>query len=47
MESQLCCTPNRGKVNKDGTIRLQEKVDLPTGGEVLVVVLNEPEAEAR
>ena len=35
----------RGKVNEDGTIRLQEEVDLPTGGEVLVVVLNEPEVE--
>ena len=30
----------RGKVNEDGTIRLQEEVDLPTGGEVLVTFLD-------
>ncbi len=30
----------RGKVNKDGTIRLQEEVDLPAGGEVLVTYLD-------
>ena len=30
----------RGKVEEDGTIRLQEEVDLPTGGEVLVTFLD-------
>ena len=30
----------RGKVNADGSIRLQEEVDLPTGGEVLVTFLD-------
>ena len=30
----------RGKVNEDGSIRLQEEVDLPTGGEVLVTFLD-------
>ena len=30
----------RVKVNEDGTIRLQEEVDLPTGGEVLVTFLD-------
>ena len=30
----------RGKVNEDGTIRLQEEVDLPAGGEVLVTYLD-------
>ena len=30
----------RGKVNKDGTIRLQEEVDLPTDGEVLITFLD-------
>ena len=30
----------RGKVEEDGTIRLQEEVDLSTGGEVLVTFLD-------
>ena len=30
----------RGNVNEDGTIRLQEEVDLPTSGEVLVTFLD-------
>ena len=30
----------RGKVNEDGTIRLQEEVNLPMGGEVLVTFLD-------
>ena len=30
----------RGKVHEEGTIRLQEEVDLPTGGEVLVTFLD-------
>ena len=29
----------RGKINEDGTIRLWEQIDLPTGREVLVTVL--------
>ena len=35
----MLCT-YRGKVAEDGTIRLQEKVDLPSGGEVLVTFLD-------
>ena len=35
----------RSNVDEKGTIRLPANVNLPPGGEVLVVVLNEPEVE--